>query len=135
MFLSGRFGTLQRVSPSLKRASNEREIPEMWTRHTLILIGVTIICLVGAAGCTTPAVTNQGGSAEPGSNTATPTKLAQVQGQSVDVTPVPAGSQPSGQTEPGAGAAGGGTSTEPAAQATPGNMIVYTDSTYNFSVS
>jgi hypothetical protein len=118
----------------------------MLVRRSLIMMWATIVCLLGAAACGTPDIKSETGavvpSAVPASARATATNQAQSGGEGgvVEVTPMSAtelAAQPTGQSEPGAGAASGGPQAQPDAQSgqpQSGTMLVYTDSTYKFSV-
>jgi len=112
----------------------------MWLQRFPIILGVTIVSLLAAAACTPNMKSEESAPAQaPGAETAPNQVQGGGEGKVVDVTPMPEtelAAQPTGQSDPGAGAEGSQEEPEEEGGQPPsGTMITYTDSTYKFSVS
>jgi hypothetical protein len=113
----------------------------MLLRGFPIILGVTIVSLLAAA-CAPNLESEESAPAQaPAGETASNQAQDSGEGEAVDVTPMSEtelAAQPTGQSQPGAGATNEGSQGEPEEedeQPQPGELVVYADSTFKFSVS
>jgi hypothetical protein len=112
----------------------------MLTGRLVLTLGTTMTVLLGAAACGPPARDGRAGAVAPSSTRATASNQghSRAAGTVVEVTPTPAtgpAGQPTGQSEPGAGAVGGPSPGKPGGgRLPPGKMVLHTAKAYRFSV-